>query len=418
MHALRGSRKFNPGTAQRGVVLVQSPEMWSKQPMSRPYKRLSPLRSRLKKYLHRGWERAVFRTPHREGVDPDELNQDIIEGPGPTEELDATHFDALWERMHALAHQGLVKQTVVIDAKKRLDLDARHGSLRQKARDEQSLQKMMGHKKRLFRPDTSGTLLRELGLLNADGTMSRRHARKYKQVHHFVELCQPILAGLKKDKEEGKTLQILDLACGNSYLGLVLLEALHLQNIGARLLGIDINPQFVDASQDRANALKHLDARFLCTRIENANDPDPALQAPDFVVALHACDTATDQAIALCLQKKVPAFMCAPCCHAQVARQLNEKAVLPGLESLIEHGLFRRSYGELITDALRVAWIEAHGYEVAVVEFVTAEHSAKNQLIRAKRKGPIQKEKIEALRTQCRSLGLEPVLLFPSSSAR
>lgn len=314
--------------------------------------------------------------------------------------------------MHRAAGEGLFKQSIVVNPGRRLDIDARHGSLRQKKRDEQSIIKMMGNKDRKLRPDKSQALLRELGLLNADGSMSRRHARKYKQVHHFVEICQPIVASLAKEGPKEGPLQILDLACGNSYLSFVLLEALHLDKIPARLLGIDINPQFVDQSKDRASALSYLDAHFHCAKIQDATGlSDDAAQSPDLVVALHACDTATDQAIALALAKKAPAILCVPCCHAELARQVGDKAIRPGLESILEHGLFKRAYGDLVTDALRVAFIQAHGYEVSVLEFVGAEHSAKNALIRAIRKRSENPKAIAKLREQCQALGLDSSLI-------
>lgn len=381
--------------------------------MSARFKRLNPLRARLKKMLQKGWERAVFREPLADG-DAKTPTEEVKEGPGRDQAPEPRHIEELWDDMHAAAQRGLVKQVIVIDATHRLEIDARHGSLRQKRRDPESIKKMMGQKDRLFRPDRSQALLRELSLLNADGTMSRRHARKYKQVHHFVELCQPVVAKILATKKEGEPLKILDLACGNSYLGFVLLEAMHLQQTPAQLLGVDANPQWVHASQDRARNLPHLNAEFHCGLIETIRDSDqPAAQAPDLVVALHACDTATDSCIAMALAKEVPAFLCAPCCHAQVARQLSERSVMPGLQALQEHGHLRRAYGELVTDALRVAWIAAHGYEVSVVEFVELEHSSKNLLIRALKKGPRSEEKIHELRTQCEAMGIQPALIFP-----
>lgn len=361
----------------------------------------------MQKLLHEGWERAVFRPPLRDGEDS--VCEKVLPGPGkatPSQE----EFRSLWTAMNEAAARGEVKQVIVIDAHLRLEIDARHGSLRQKKRDEASLQKMMGNKKRHLRPDRSQAFLRELGLLNADGSMNRRHARKYKQVHHFVELCQPLFKELAATKATAP-LQILDLACGNSYLSFALLEALRLQDQPARLLGVDIDFRWVEASRARAKNLPELDAHFRCGRIEDfQGDQDPILSQPDLVVALHACNTASDQAIALALGQKVPAFLCSPCCHAEIAQQLGPGVILPGLEALGQHGLLRRAWGELITDALRIAWIEAHGYEVSLLEFVGAEHSAKNLLIRAIRKGKADPARIAELREQTSVMGLAPSL--------
>lgn len=382
--------------------------------MASRFKRLNPLKSRLEKYLSKGWERAVFRAPL--GKDDASSEERVFPGPGEISEPAPDSFKTLWDEMHRAAVDGMFKQTIVVSPKRRLEIDARHGSLRQKKRDEQSILKMMGNKERKLRPDTSQLLLRELGLLNADGSMSRRHARKYKQVHHFVEICQPIVASLSKARQASGPLQVLDLACGNSYLSFVLLEALHLDKVPARLLGIDANAQFVDQSKDRASALGYLDAHFHCAKIEEAlNFEDAAAQSPDLVIALHACDTATDQAIAHALDKNAPAILCVPCCHAELARQVSPQAIRPGMESILEHGLFKRAYGDLITDALRVAFLQAHGYEVSVLEFVGAEHSAKNALIRAIRKGSPNPKDIATLREQTRALGLSSSLISSKS---
>lgn len=361
----------------------------------------------MQKLIQGGWERAVFRAPLRDGEDS--VSENVLPGPG---QCAATEDDlqGLWKAMNDAAARGEVKQVIVIDAHRRLEIDARHGSLRQKKRDEASLHKMMGNKKRHLRPDRSEAFLRELGLLNADGSMNRRHARKYKQVHHFVELCQPLFKELAAAKD-GAPLHILDLACGNSYLSFALLEALRLENQPARLLGIDIDPRWIEASQARAKNLPELDAHFRCGRIEDfQGEQDPILQEPDLVVALHACDTASDQAIALALSQNVPALLCSPCCHAEIAKQVGPGVILPGLEALGKHGLLRRAWGELLTDALRIAWIEAHGYEISLLEFVGAEHSAKNLLIRAIRKGEPNQARLAELRAQTEVMGLAPAL--------
>ncbi|HVH98573.1 MAG TPA: methyltransferase, partial [Enhygromyxa sp.] len=148
---------------------------------------------------------------------------------------------------------------------------------------------------------------------------------------------------------------------------------------------------------------------------------------PDLAISLHACDTATDAALALAIACEVEAILCVPCCQAELARQLaaltpeqRDRSPAAAVPAAIEHGLLRRTLGELLTDALRVELLEACGYAVATLEFVGSEHTPKNLLLRAlrtRRRSPA-KWRLDPVAARCERLGVDPALLRALTSIR
>ena len=397
--------------------------------MSRRRSAITRVRARLERKLAKGWQRAVFASPRAADGSREER---VVEGPGANEgkedlssRMIAERFAALMAEAEAAAREGLVKQTYVIDERRRVELDARHGHLKQRVLDEQTVAKIMGGKDRALRPDQSASLLRAIGIMNADGTISARNAKKYKQVNHLVELCRPVWARRREAlASSGEALRIVDLACGNSYLSFVLLEALRLDGIEARLLGVDRREQLVATSEARAQQIGVGErARFVVGELEQWEplELERELGGPvDLAISLHACDTATDAALALAIRAEVEAILCVPCCQAELARQLAEargraraEAAALASPAALEHGLLRRAYGDLLTDALRVDMLEACGYRVAVLEFVASSHTPKNLLLRASRveaRAPAQWQ-LEPIRRRCEALAVDPALL-------
>jgi hypothetical protein len=363
--------------------------------------KLGRARAKLERKLADGWQRAVFASPEQ----PDGTRTErVLEGP--------LAFGQLFAAAEAAAEEGLVKQTFVVDATHRIEVDARHGHIKQRTLDEPTIDKIMGGKDRALRPDRSAALLRAIGIMNPDQSISARNAKKYKQVNHLVELCRPVWVG--RDASAGP-LRIVDLACGNSYLSFVLLEALRLDGLDARLLGVDLREDVIANSRARAEQLEFADARFVASTLESL-EPEVIRDAlggsQQLVISLHACDTATDAALALAIKAEVEWILCVPCCQAELARQLDGAANVL-VPAAVEHGLLRRSFGELLTDALRVEMLEACGYEVAVVEFVASSHTPKNLLLRARRKHAWTPEqwRLDSIRARCQELGVDPALL-------
>jgi SAM-dependent methyltransferase len=353
----------------------------------------------------------------------------VLEGPGRGDPAspefvarrDAA-FSTAMQAARVAAAEGLLKHTYVLDATHQLRVDARHGHVQRRERDEESLRKTMGGKARALRPDASAGLLREIGIMNADGTISARNARKYKQVNHLVQLCRPVWQAALEARETGddSALRVLDLACGNSYLALVLAHVLDREAVPFRLVGIDARADVIERSRTRALALGFAERMSFSagTIVDSGSTALERLDGvPDVVIALHACDTATDEALALAVRARATAILAAPCCQAELARQLSAHEAARGdLGAIERHGLLRRAYADVLTDALRVEVLEACGYTVALLEFVDSEHTPKNLLIRASRRGGVDPRALpnEALRRvalRCADLGVRPALL-------
>ena len=364
----------------------------------------------MRRHVVGGWLRAVFARP--QGAEPQQ--DDTVELPGPAGTPSPAEIDALVARAEAAARQGLVKQTYVVDARTRVRIDARHGKAKVQELDASTLTKMMGGKDRPLRPDASADLLRVIGIMNADGSISSQHAKKYKQVNHFVEICRPIWDTVDARRDPDSPLRVLDLACGNGYLTFVMAEALRLRGTAARIHGVDVREDVVTRCIERAEALGWPHVTFTRARIE-AVDPKAVLDGPpDLVVALHACDTATDDALALAIHTGAGAILAAPCCQHELARQLPDQTdCLP--PPMLQQGLLRRDHAALLTDALRVQMLEACGYTVDLLEFVHGSHTPKNLLIRARRRhsGALDRGSWDftAVREQCERLGVRPTLL-------
>ena len=194
---------------------------------------------------------------------------------------------------------------------------------------------------------------------------------KRRQVQHYVEL----LRGLPLWERE--RVRILDAGCGKAYLSLALVAYGRECGTPVELVGLDVNPDVIETVGRIADELGYGEARFEATAISSYASEEPV----DLLVALHACDTATDEAIAAGVRLGAEAIVVAPCCHHELAAQI---AGRPS-DALLRHGLLLGRQADLVTDALRAAALETAGYRVDVIEFVSAEHTAKNVMLRAER---------------------------------
>ena len=198
-------------------------------------------------------------------------------------------------------------------------------------------------------------------------------------------------------------LSIYDLACGNSYLTFVLAEALRLADLDATIHGVDRREDVVERSRARADALGWTHLTFDVQPIRNVALPGDV----DLVMALHACDTATDEALALAIQARAKAIFAAPCCQRELANQLQPDHV--PAPALAKVGLLKRDYAATLTDALRVEILQASGYTVDALEFVASDHTPKNLLLRAHRRG--DPRGLDHVQERCTLLGVQPTLL-------
>ena len=229
-------------------------------------------------------------------------------------------------------------------------------------------------------------VLRALGISDAQGRVKPSRQAKYRQVEEFVRLLDASLSeaidqGHVRTPTADDPLRIVDLGCGNAYLTFA--AHAHLSDrMPVRMTGVDVKQQSADHNSAVAAELG-IDADFVVGSIADAR----LEQAPDVVLALHACDTATDDALARALEWEAPLVLAAPCCHHDIAAQLRTTAVPEPYAMLTRHGILRERFADTLTDALRAALLRREGYRVDVVEFVESAHTPRNTLLRAVRTG-------------------------------
>jgi SAM-dependent methyltransferase len=224
------------------------------------------------------------------------------------------------------------------------------------------------------------SLLVATGLFSPHGNLRGAGAGKYRQVQHYVELLRP-LPIWEAARRERRPVRIVDGGCGKAYMSLALYAYARLRGLEVDLLGIDSNPEVVESVRRIAAELGYERARFEAATIEEAAGR-PGAGAVDLLVSLHACDTATDEALAAGVRLDAQAIVLAPCCHHELAAQLSDGEVWDGV---LRHGVLRGRLADVVTDALRAQALEVFGYRADVIEFVAAEHTAKNLMIRAVR---------------------------------
>jgi len=230
-------------------------------------------------------------------------------------------------------------------------------------------------------PGQSPELLRELHLIGRDGALHADSLRKLKQVNHLVRLLEPALLDVRERHPDGV---LVDAGAGNAYLGFVLYE-LFLREPGAREVLYSVEPRedLRRRAEERARKLGFDRMRFVQAELAGAELPERV----HLLMALHACDTATDDAIALALRRGADHIAVVPCCQAEVAAQLKEQpeAAAQPWPLLWAHPIHRREAGAHLTNVVRALVLESFGYQVTVTELTGWEHSLKNELILGRR---------------------------------
>ncbi|WP_066253796.1 class I SAM-dependent methyltransferase [Hydrogenophaga flava] len=264
-----------------------------------------------------------------------------------------------------------------------------------------------------LREGQSVELLKELHILTLEGKLNQDTRRKLKQVYHLVQFIEPLLAEVLKDRGD---VTLADHGAGKSYLGFILYDLFFKSKPVGWVYGVETRAELVEKSRALAQRLGFARMGFLATTVHQALD-HPELPAQiDVVTALHACDTATDDAIAFGLAKQARFMVLVPCCQAEVASVMRQHKALSlartPLAELWRHPLHTREFGSQITNVLRCLQLEAHGYQVTVTELVGWEHSMKNGLILARRhdgpQGQRQRAR-ERLLQIVDELGLQPL---------
>ncbi len=265
-----------------------------------------------------------------------------------------------------------------------------------------------------IRPDLSVELLKELHILTRDGKLNQDSRRKLKQVNHLFQFIEKLLNELNAMNTISQHITLADHGAGKSYLGFIIYDLFFKGLATGYVYGIETRAELVEKSRALAIKLGFDRMSFLNASVAESMHTDTLPDEVDIVTALHACDTATDDAIAFGLNKHAKYMVLVPCCQAEIARALNaDKAkslARTPLSELWRHPLHTREMGSQITNVLRCLYLEACGYQVTVTELVGWEHSMKNELIIARHTGKPNRAAAERLRAVLGEFGLEMLM--------
>ncbi len=259
------------------------------------------------------------------------------------------------------------------------------------------------------KPGQSVALLQELHILTRDGKLNQDSRRKLKQVYHLYQFIEPLL---KEVQATGKSISLVDHGAGKSYLGFIIYD-LFFKGLGdgSHIYGIETREELVQRSQELAAKFGFPGMSFLPLSVAESTQSDLLPAQIDIVTALHACNTATDDAIDFALKKRARYMVLVPCCQAEVASVLRKNKgkslAKSALTEIWRHPIHTREFGSQITNVLRCLQLEAHGYQVNVTELVGWEHSMKNELIIATYKNLPRRRPSERLQEVLETLGLE-----------
>jgi Methyltransferase domain len=260
-----------------------------------------------------------------------------------------------------------------------------------------------------IRPGQSIELLKELHILTRDGKMNQDSRRKLKQVYHLYQFIEPLLQEVRNDHPG---IRLVDHGAGKSYLGFILYDLFFktLQD-DSHIYGIETRDELVASSKALADRLGFAGMSFLNLSVADSIVSDQLPSKVDIVTALHACNTATDDAIHFALKKQARFVVLVPCCQAEVAAVLRKNKgrslARSALTEIWRHPLHTREFGSQVTNVLRCLQLEAHGYQVNVTELVGWEHSMKNELIIASYRDLPRRRPAERLEEVLCTLGLE-----------
>ena len=259
-----------------------------------------------------------------------------------------------------------------------------------------------------IKPGQSVELLKELHILTRDGKLNQDSRRKLKQVYHLYHFIEPLLDEVLAARQD---LTLVDHGAGKSYLGFILYDLfLKAREVG-HIYGIETREALVDKSRELAAKLGFARMSFLNLSVEESIGSPQIPGQVDVVTALHACNTATDDAIKFALHRRAQFIVLAPCCQAEVAAALNrhenQSFGKTPLSEIWRHPIHTREFGSHLANVLRCLLLESHGYQVTVTELVGWEHSMKNELIIARRTDTPRKNARQRLEQILCELNLE-----------
>ncbi|HSH86102.1 MAG TPA: SAM-dependent methyltransferase [Methylophilus sp.] len=246
------------------------------------------------------------------------------------------------------------------------------------------------------KPGQSISLLQALHILTRDGKLNQDSRRKLKQVYHLVNFIEPLMQSIMTAQPNPV---LVDHGAGKSYLGFILYDLLLKQHAGGQVIGIENRAELIEKSRQLASECGFERMQFEPLTVADAMSSEQLPAKVDIVTALHACNTATDDAIQFGLQKQAQYMVLVPCCQAEVAEVMRQhkadSLAKTLLSELWRHPIHTRELGSHVTNVLRCLELEAHGYQVTVTELVGWEHSMKNELIVAKFTGQKKRSALE-----------------------
>ena len=256
------------------------------------------------------------------------------------------------------------------------------------------------NRKYLIQVGKANSLLKAIGIMSNDGKILNNKIRKYNQIDHYVELIDKALDSLSCKE----TITILDCGCGKSYLSFVLNYYLtEVKKIKCSFLGIDISKSVIESSKEIARNLDYRNMEFLAMDIK---DFKPTKKI-NMVMSLHACDTATDMALALGIKVESDLIIAVPCCHREMLNQY----IYEPFKSITKYGILKARMADALTDGMRGLMLEAKGYDVSIVEYISPLETPKNLMIRAERTSKKHPGLLDEYRALCSSLNAKPALL-------
>lgn len=305
-------------------------------------------------------------------------------GDGATSEVDNVDPASLPDRIDALLDDGFRSMFVRLTDRSEQYTLSKRGRLLRSVHRGTAPAPDTDHDRRPARsvPEDAPFLV-ELGLTGRDSRVRASSRDKYLQVVRFVDLLDTVLDGLTAD---GAVVHVVDLGCGAGVLTMAAHHHLLARGFAPRTVGVDLKSELLDRLNASAAHLAERDPGWEGLRFHSGSiaewHPEPGAE-PHLVIALHACDTATDDALAAAVGWSAQVILAAPCCQHDLQAQLDRRTTPPGFEALVRHGIVRERLGDLLTDSIRADLLAARGYRTDVIEFVAGEHTAKNLMIRA-----------------------------------
>lgn len=280
-----------------------------------------------------------------------------------------------------------IRGTVLVSKKGRMSIKAKEQNAQGKSRED--FTPMLSHnrtKQYLLQEGVPVPWLVELGVMSPDGKVKHARYDKFKQLNRFLEFIQDILPKLPKDRE----IRIIDFGCGKSYLTFAMYYYLKVLNhYDIQVTGLDLKADVIEHCSRLAEKYGYDKLQFLQGDIASYEGADQV----DMVVTLHACDTATDYALAKAVKWNASVILSVPCCQHELNRQVKNETLAP----VLEYGILKERFAAILTDGLRAQMLTTAGYDTQILEFIDMEHTPKNLLIRAvknpRRKQDLQQQK-------------------------